>query len=124
MIYDLTPYAANSLIDAQNVTGAVNGTGVDLQGREGTVKVCANIGAVTGTGTITITIGESANNSDWTDTTYTISATDADASNALGIKEVAVDCRNVERYIRAQVAISGVTAVDLAVTGVVAKKYS
>lgn len=94
-------------------TAAATGTGVDLQDYEGPLVIVQNKG--TGTGTLDGAIQDSADNSTgWTNVaTFTQSTTTAD------VKALALQSKQVRRYIRYQGTVgTGPQVVGVTVTGV------
>jgi hypothetical protein len=94
------------LLPAAARTASANGTGVDVSGYVGNIKVLLNIGTVTGTTpTLDVKIQDSADNSSWADVSgYTIAQKTAAGSDSLS-----VDKRAVRKYIRAVATIGGTT---------------
>lgn len=121
----MTP-AKSSLIDELSVIrtsnavaagqATTNTTGVDTSDCDGVLFI-VSIGAIVATGTVTVTVGESDNNSDYTAVTGASIAYDSDDDNKLAV----LDVRNhSKRYLR--VTIVTATA-NGTIDGVVAVKY-
>lgn len=88
-------------------TASANGTGVDLQGYQGNLKLMLSSAAGTGTSpTMDVKIQDSADNSTFADVA---GLTFAQVINAASLQSLAVDSRAVRRYIRAVETIGGTT---------------
>jgi hypothetical protein len=89
--------------DDRTTTG--NGTGVDLLGYEGKLKITLDIGTVSGTTpTLDLKIQDSADNSSFADLATPVAFAQ---QNAAGINHLGLDVRLCRRYIRAVATIAG-----------------
>lgn len=99
---------ALQLLIAGERTSTVTGSGVDIQGYQGKLKVILDSDQASAgtTPTLDVKIQDSPNNSDWTDVT---GATFTQITDAAGgpIEAIGLDTRGVDRYIRAIGTIGG-----------------
>lgn len=88
-------------------TSSANGTGVDLQGYQGKLKVILDTAQASAgtTPTLDVKIQDSADNSDFTDVSGLTFTQVTDSADLL--EAIAVDTRAVRRYIRAVATIAG-----------------
>jgi len=92
---------------AVSKTSTFNGTGVDLLGYQGKIKVTQDVGAVTGTTpTLDGKIQDSADNSTFADVT---GLTFTQVTTSSNIQSIGVDPRAVRRYIRYVGTLGGTT---------------
>lgn len=111
-------YDAINLLVPQDVTGAVNGNGVDVSAYEGKLKVTLSVGAFSGTN-VDVKIQDSADDSTYADVT---DGAFTSVTGANAFESIAIDTRAVQKYIR--VDISGtVTSAITSVTAVGSAKY-
>jgi len=118
MIIDLQNELNELSLLADTYTASVNGSGVDLQGYQGKLKVMLNSGAGGGADhSLDVKLQESADNAAWSDISGAAftQVTNAGAS----LQSLAVDTRGVKRYIRAVATIAGTSpSFGFAVTAV------
>ena len=90
---------------AGTYTADATGTGIDLQGYQGILKVVLNSGAGGGTDpTLDARIQDSANNIDFADIPDKVFT---QTGTAASIQFLGIDTRTVKRYIRAVLTITG-----------------
>jgi len=102
---------------AGTYTADAEGTGMDLQGYQGVLKVVLNSGAGGGTTpTLDAKIQDSADNSAFADIPGKVFT---QIGTAASIQSLAIDTRAIRRYIRAALTITGTSPTfGLAVTAV------
>jgi len=102
---------------AGTYTANADGVGVDLQGYQGALKVILNSGAGGGTSpTLDIKIQDSADNSVFADVSGKVFV---QVGASASIQSLAIDTRDVRRYIRTVLTITGTSPTfGLAVTAV------
>lgn len=94
----------------------VTGTGVDMQGYEGVLFICA-LGTITATGIPTLHAEQSANDSSYADLEGTACAGTASDSNKLLILDIV---RPSDRYVR---PVLGRATANIVVDGIYAIRY-
>ena len=102
---------------AGTYTADAEGTGMDLQGYQGVLKVVLNSGAGGGTTpTLDAKIQDSADNSTFADV---LGKVFTQVTGSASIQSLAIDTRAIRRYIRAALTITGTSPTfGLAVTAV------
>ena len=93
-----------SSLAAGTYTISGNGTGIDLRGYQGILKVILDSGA--GTGTLNVKIQDSTDNNSFADIA---GKAFAQVTTAESLQSLKIDTRAVKRYIRAVLTIGGST---------------
>jgi len=91
-----------SSLTAGTYTVSENGTGIDLQGYQGVLKIVLDSGA--GVGTLDVKIQDSTDNLTFADVSGKVFTQVTDIAS---IQSLAIDTRAVRRYIRAVLTIAG-----------------
>ena len=110
---------ATALVPAAVVTANANGSGVDLIGYIGNLKVVVNVGASTGTSqTLDLKIQDSADNATFADLSPANAITQVAGAGA-SLQSLSLDTRAVRRYVRAVSTVGGTSpSFPLGVTAV------
>tara|TARA_R100000664_G_C2639268_1_gene65064 strand:+ start:72 stop:452 length:381 start_codon:yes stop_codon:yes gene_type:complete len=100
-----------------------NGSGVDLQGYEGSAAFVLSSEAMGSSVTLAMKLQESANNSDWSDVTDGGFTTTA--ANTAAFEQIALNVSDLKRYVRAASTVAGGTGTGAVnVTAYASKKYT
>ena len=105
------------------LASTANGSGVDLQGYEGSAAFVLSSEAMGASVTLAVHLEESANDSDWSDVAN--GAFTTTAANTAAFEQIALNVSDLKRYVRSAAVVSGGTgtgAVNL--TAYASKKYT
>lgn len=105
------------------LASTANGSGVDLQGYEGSAAFVLSSEAMGSSVTLAVHLEESANNSDWSDVTN--GAFTTTAANTAAFEQIALNVSDLKRYVRAAATVAGGTGTGAVnVTAYASKKYT
>ena len=105
------------------LASTANGSGVDLQGYEGSAAFVLSSEAMGASVTLAVKLQESANNSDWSDVTDGGFTTTA--ANTAAFEQIALNISDLKRYVRAASTVAGGTGTGAVnVTAYASKKYT
>ena len=105
------------------LASTANGSGVDLQGYEGSAAFVLSSEAMGASVTLAVHLEESANNSDWSDVTN--GAFTTTAANTAAFEQIALNVSDLKRYVRAASTVAGGTGTGAVnVTAYASKKYT
>lgn len=100
-----------------------NGSGVDLQGYEGSAAFVLSSEAMGSSVTLAVHLEESANNSDWSDVSS--GAFTTTAANTAAFEQIELNVSDLKRYVRAAATVAGGTGTGAVnVTAYASKKYT
>jgi len=105
------------------LASTANGSGIDLQGYEGSAAFVLSSEAMGASVTLAVHLEESANDSDWSDVAN--GAFTTTAANTAAFEQIALNVSDLKRYVRSAAVVSGGTgtgAVNL--TAYASKKYT
>ena len=105
------------------LASTANGSGVDLQGYEGSAAFVLSSEAMGASVTLAVKLQESANNSDWSDVTD--GAFTTTAANTAAFEQIALNVSDLKRYVRTASTVAGGTGTGAVnVTAYASKKYT
>jgi len=105
------------------LASTANGSGVDLQGYEGSAAFVLSSEAMGASVTLAVKLQESANNSDWSDVTN--GAFTTTAANTAAFEQIALNVSDLKRYVRTNSTVAGGTGTGAVnVTAYASKKYT
>ena len=105
------------------LASTANGSGVDLQGYEGSAAFVLSSEAMGASVTLAVHLEESANNSDWSDVTN--GAFTTTAANTAAFEQIGLNVSDLKRYVRAASTVAGGTGTGAVnVTAYASKKYT
>jgi len=105
------------------LASTANGSGVDLQGYEGSAAFVLSSEAMGASVTLAVHLEESANNSDWSDVTN--GAFTTTAANTAAFEQIALNVSDLKRYVRTASTVAGGTGTGAVnVTAYASKKYT
>ena len=105
------------------LASTANGSGVDLQGYEGSAAFVLSSEAMGASVTLAVHLEESANNSDWSDVSS--GAFTTTAANTAAFEQIALNVSDLKRYVRAAATVAGGTGTGAVnVTAYASKKYT
>ena len=108
------------------LASTANGSGVDLQGYEGSAAFVLSSEAMGASVTLAVKLQESAdnsNNSDWSDVTN--GAFTTTAANTAAFEQIALNISDLKRYVRVASVVAGGTGTGAVnVTAYASKKYT
>jgi len=105
------------------LASTANGSGVDLQGYEGSAAFVLSSEAMGASVTLAVKLQESANNSDWSDVTDGGFTTTA--ANTAAFEQIALNVSDLKRYVRTNSTVAGGTGTGAVnVTAYASKKYT
>jgi hypothetical protein len=105
------------------LASTANGSGVDLQGYEGSAAFVLSSEAMGASVTLAVKLQESANNSDWSDVTDGGFTTTA--ANTAAFEQIALNVSDLKRYVRTASTVAGGTGTGAVnVTAYASKKYT
>ena len=105
------------------LASTANGSGVDLQGYEGSAAFVLSSEAMGASVTLAVKLQESANNSDWSDVSS--GAFTTTAANTAAFEQIALNVSDLKRYVRTASTVAGGTGTGAVnVTAYASKKYT
>jgi len=105
------------------LASTANGSGVDLQGYEGSAAFVLSSEAMGASVTLAVKLQESANNSDWSDVSS--GAFTTTAANTAAFEQIALNVSDLKRYVRTNSTVAGGTGTGAVnVTAYASKKYT
>ena len=105
------------------LASTANGSGVDLQGYEGSAAFVLSSEAMGSSVTLAVHLEESANNSDWSDVSS--GAFTTTAANTAAFEQIALNVSDLKRYVRTNSTVAGGTGTGAVnVTAYASKKYT
>tara|TARA_Y100001938_G_scaffold28151_1_gene37869 strand:- start:198 stop:578 length:381 start_codon:yes stop_codon:yes gene_type:complete len=105
------------------LASTANGSGVDLQGYEGSAAFVLSSEAMGSSVTLAVHLEESANNSDWSDVSS--GAFTTTAANTAAFEQIELNVSDLKRYVRAAATVAGGTGTGAVnVTAYASKKYT
>jgi hypothetical protein len=105
------------------LASTANGSGVDLQGYEGSAAFVLSSEAMGASVTLAVHLEESANNSDWSDVSSGSFTTTA--ANTAAFEQITLNVSDLKRYVRAAATVAGGTGTGAVnVTAYASKKYT
>ena len=105
------------------LASTANGSGVDLQGYEGSAAFVLSSEAMGSSVTLAVKLQESADNSSWSDVTD--GAFTTTAANTAAFEQIALNVSDLKRYVRTNSTVSGGTGTgSVNVTAYASKKYT
>lgn len=105
------------------LASTANGSGVDLQGYEGSAAFVLSSEAMGASVTLAVKLQESANNSDWSDVSSGGFTTTA--ANTAAFEQIALNVSDLKRYVRTASTVAGGTGTGAVnVTAYASKKYT
>ena len=105
------------------LASSANGSGVDLQGYEGSAAFVLSSEAMGSSVTLAVHLEESANNSDWSDVSS--GAFTTTAANTAAFEQIELNVSDLKRYVRAAATVAGGTGTGAVnVTAYASKKYT
>jgi len=105
------------------LASTANGSGVDLQGYEGSAAFVLSSEAMGASVTLAVHLEESANDSDWSDVTN--GAFTTTAANTAAFEQIALNVSDLKRYVRSAAVVAGGTGTGAVnVTAYASKKYT
>ena len=105
------------------LASTANGSGVDLQGYEGSAAFVLSSEAMGASVTLAVHLEESANDSDWSDVTN--GAFTTTAANTAAFEQIALNVSDLKRYVRTASTVAGGTGTGAVnVTAYASKKYT
>ena len=105
------------------LASTANGSGVDLQGYEGSAAFVLSSEAMGASVTLAVKLQESANDSDWSDVSS--GAFTTTAANTAAFEQIALNVSDLKRYVRAVSVVAGGTGAGAVnVTAYASKKYT
>ena len=114
---------AVDLLPNDVLASSANGSGVDLQGYEGSAAFVLSSEAMGASVTLAVHLEESANNSDWSDVTN--GAFTTTAANTAAFETIALNVSDLKRYIRSSCTVAGGTGTGAVnITAYASKKYT
>ena len=114
---------AVDLLPNDVLASSANGSGVDLQGYEGSAAFVLSSEAMGASVTLAVHLEESANNSDWSDVTN--GAFTTTAANTAAFEQIALNVSDLKRYCRVASVVAGGTGTGAVnVTAYASKKYT
>ena len=105
------------------LASSANGSGVDLQGYEGSAAFVLSSEAMGASVTLAVKLQESANDSDWSDVSS--GAFTTTAANTAAFEQIALNVSDLKRYVRTNSTVAGGTGTGAVnVTAYASKKYT
>ena len=105
------------------LASTANGSGIDLQGYEGSAAFVLSSEAMGASVTLAVKLQESANDSDWSDVTDGGFTTTA--ANTAAFEQIALNVSDLKRYVRTASTVAGGTGTGAVnVTAYASKKYT
>jgi hypothetical protein len=105
------------------LASTANGSGVDLQGYEGSAAFVLSSEAMGASVTLAVKLQESANDSDWSDVSS--GAFTTTAANTAAFEQIALNVSDLKRYVRTNSTVAGGTGTGAVnVTAYASKKYT
>ena len=105
------------------LASTANGSGVDLQGYEGSAAFVLSSEAMGASVTLAVKLQESANDSDWSDVSS--GAFTTTAANTAAFEQIALNVSDLKRYVRTASTVAGGTGTGAVnVTAYASKKYT
>ena len=105
------------------LASTANGSGVDLQGYEGSAAFVLSSEAMGASVTLAVKLQESADNSSWSDVTD--GAFTTTAANTAAFEQIALNVSDLKRYVRTNSTVAGGTGTGAVnVTAYASKKYT
>ena len=105
------------------LASTANGSGVDLQGYEGSAAFVLSSEAMGASVTLAVKLQESADNSSWSDVTD--GAFTTTAANTAAFEQIALNVSDLKRYVRTASTVAGGTGTGAVnVTAYASKKYT
>jgi len=105
------------------LASTANGSGVDLQGYEGSAAFVLSSEAMGASVTLAVKLQESDNNSDWSD--ISSGAFTTTAANTAAFEQIALNVSDLKRYVRTNSTVAGGTGTGAVnVTAYASKKYT
>ena len=105
------------------LASTANGSGVDLQGYEGSAAFVLSSEAMGASVTLAVKLQESADNSSWADVTD--GAFTTTAANTAAFEQIALNVSDLKRYVRTNSTVAGGTGTGAVnVTAYASKKYT
>ena len=105
------------------LASTANGSGVDLQGYEGSAAFVLSSEAMGASVTLAVKLQESADNSSWSDVTD--GAFTTTAANTAAFEQIALNVSDLKRYIRSSCTVAGGTGTGAVnITAYASKKYT
>tara|TARA_Y100001973_G_scaffold36548_1_gene54963 strand:- start:301 stop:681 length:381 start_codon:yes stop_codon:yes gene_type:complete len=105
------------------LASTANGSGVDLQGYEGSAAFVLSSEAMGASVTLAVKLQESADNSSWSDVTDGGFTTTA--ANTAAFEQIALNVSDLKRYVRTNSTVAGGTGTGAVnVTAYASKKYT
>ena len=114
---------AVDLLPNDVLASSANGSGVDLQGYEGSAAFVLSSEAMGASVTLAVKLQESADNSSWSDVTD--GAFTTTAANTAAFEQIALNVSDLKRYVRTASTVAGGTGTGAVnVTAYASKKYT
>ena len=114
---------AVDLLPNDVLASSANGSGVDLQGYEGSAAFVLSSEAMGASVTLAVKLQESANDSDWSDVSS--GAFTTTAANTAAFEQIALNVSDLKRYVRTNSTVAGGTGTGAVnVTAYASKKYT
>tara|TARA_Y100001963_G_scaffold88481_1_gene122260 strand:+ start:776 stop:1156 length:381 start_codon:yes stop_codon:yes gene_type:complete len=105
------------------LASSANGSGVDLQGYEGSAAFVLSSEAMGASVTLAVHLEESANDSDWSDVAN--GAFTTTAANTAAFEQITLNVSDLKRYVRSASVVAGGTGTGAVnVTAYASKKYT
>ena len=117
---------AIDILPNSTLASSANGSGVDLQGYEGSAAFVLSSEAMGSGVTLAVHLEESANNSDWSDVSQNgKGAFTTTAANTAAFEQIELNISDLKRYLRAASVVSGGTGTgSVNLTAYASKKYT
>ena len=108
------------------LASTANGSGVDLQGYEGSAAFVLSSEAMGASVTLAVKLQESADNSSWSDIDQGgVGAFTTTAANTAAFEQIALNVSDLKRYVRTNSTVAGGTGTGAVnVTAYASKKYT